>query len=210
MSLQSAFPFAVLAVGLGIALHQVREDDGGPIADVRPAVAVTDDASCGPETRPGVPTVVPAALRRTAGVGGLRVAIDAIEARLVGGRVIRVDNLEAAGTRRACSVQPSSAGVECPDGTRLPLLNCLDEAPPIQVHPGVERLAPVIAIVVDADGWEWYEHADGSRTTTRLQAVESASGDAPAVRPVTLHEAAGTRGRPVDGVLRQGRANLDR
>ncbi|MCA8977642.1 MAG: hypothetical protein KDC98_23155, partial [Planctomycetes bacterium] len=29
-------------------------------------------------------------------------------------------------------------------------------------------LPPVVALVVDADGWEWYEHADGTMSTTAM------------------------------------------
>ncbi|MGA0869886.1 MAG: hypothetical protein ACO3UM_13245 [Planctomycetota bacterium] len=210
MSAQSAFPFAVLAVGLGAALYQVRDVDIDAAHGDRPAAIVPhgDDADGVRGAAAGA--IIPAALRRAAPPEGLRVDIDVIDARLVDGRVIRVDNLDAAGTRRSCRVQPSSVGIECPDGTRLPLLNGMRAAPPLEVHPGVTRLAPVTAIVVDTDGWEWYEHADGARTTSRLQAVVPEDGDGPAVRVITLHEAAGGAGRAVDAALRTGRANLDR
>lgn len=194
MSAHSAFPFAVLAVGLGIALHNLRDVD----ADDRtlPQPTASSDARSG--------AVVPVALRRSTEPQGLH-----IEARFVDGRLVRADNLDAAGTRRHCSISPSSEGIEFPDGTKLPLLNGLSEAPPLAPRHGAVRLAPVVAVVVDADGWEWYEHADGARTTSRLQAVH-ANGVVAEIRAVSLHQAAGASGRPVEGAFRKGRANLDR
>jgi hypothetical protein len=199
MSVQSAFPFAVLAVGLGIALHSLRDVDAERLHEAPPPGAAVHDPSSGDgDSRLGA--VVPVALRRT-----VESESPHIDARIVDGRLVRADNLEAAGTRRTCRVQPSIEGIEFPDGTRLPLLNGLSEAPPVVPRQDARRLAPVIAIVVDADGWEWYEHADGARTTSRLHAVRVAGGELAELRAVSVHEAASSAGRPVEGALRSGR-----
>lgn len=68
---------------------------------------------------------------------------------------------------------PEEAGVplsDCiayPDGTRLPPLNGVKKAPPINFH----RLLPytkVIGIERDARGIEWYVHENEARSTTYL------------------------------------------
>jgi hypothetical protein len=64
-----------------------------------------------------------------------------------------------------------SEGVRCPDGSYLPLLNGVPAAPPITRSAPLGPLPPVIAVVGDQAGDEWYEHADGSCTTTRRRTV---------------------------------------
>ena len=56
-------------------------------------------------------------------------------------------------------------GIPCPDGTFLPFLNGMTAAPALQRDPAYGPVPPIVAIVVDADGIEWWEHADGSTTT---------------------------------------------
>ncbi len=60
-----------------------------------------------------------------------------------------------------------TSGLRCPDGSFLPLLNGVPEAAPIQRLARYGPLPPVVAKRTDAGGDEWYEHADGSLTTTR-------------------------------------------
>lgn len=59
------------------------------------------------------------------------------------------------------------SGLPLPDGTFLPLLNGV----PYAVAPARDAsdgpIPPVVAKVTDQEGYEWYEHADGSMTTTR-------------------------------------------
>lgn len=61
-----------------------------------------------------------------------------------------------------------AAGVGCPGGGFLPLLNGVPFAQPL--HRNVDRdgpVPPVVAKRTDRDGDEWWVHADGSETTTR-------------------------------------------
>ncbi len=62
-----------------------------------------------------------------------------------------------------------SSGIRCPDGSHLPLLNGVPAAPPITRSPHLGPVPPVVAILVDQEGNRWYEHADGSATTTRFR-----------------------------------------
>lgn len=192
MSAQSAFPFAVLAIGLGVALHHLRDVEGEGDA-VAPATVVT-----AAEER-SAQDVVPVALRRSAERAQAPAGVAGIDVRMVAGRLIRADNVDAAGTRRACRVEPSVHGIEFPDGTRLPLLNGLREAVRIESQPAAARVAPVVAILVDADGWEWYEHADGARTTSRLRAKPVEAGQSARLFPVAVHEAVAERPRATTG-----------
>ena len=56
-------------------------------------------------------------------------------------------------------------GIPCTDGTFLPFLNGMTWAPAIHRDPAYGPVPPPVAILVDADGVEWWEHADGSTTT---------------------------------------------
>lgn len=71
---------------------------------------------------------------------------------------------------RLPKVEPGK-GIGFFDGTWLPYLNGLNAAPPATRDPDLGRVPPVIAKVVDADGLEWWVHADGSATTTRYKQV---------------------------------------
>jgi hypothetical protein len=75
------------------------------------------------------------------------------------------------GCRVEQRVAPVGSGLRCPDGTFLPLLNGVPQAPPITRAPELGPLPPVVAIIVDQRGDRWYEHADGSATTTRFREV---------------------------------------
>ena len=200
MSAQSAFPFAVLAIGLGVALHHLRDVEDAGDAAPPDAVVAASEGSSGRK-------VAPVALRRSAGSAPPRAGIDV---RVVAGRLVRADNLDAAGTRRACRVEPSAHGIEFPDGTRLPLLNGLREAVRIEPQAETACVAPVVAILVDADGWEWYEHADGARTTSRLRAKPVEAGQSARVFPVGLHEAVAARTSSTEGGPGKRPANRER
>jgi len=75
------------------------------------------------------------------------------------------------GARIPIALAPVAAGVRCPDGRHLPLLNGVPAAPPITRRAELGALPPVVAIIVDQRGDKWYEHADGSATTTRYRTV---------------------------------------
>jgi len=65
-----------------------------------------------------------------------------------------------------------TAGIGCPGGGYLPLLNGVPFAQPLQRD--VDRFGPVPRIVgkrTDAGGDEWWVHADGSETTSRWVTV---------------------------------------
>lgn len=69
---------------------------------------------------------------------------------------------------------PESAGIaaaDCiayPDGTRLPPLNGVKKAPAVSFH-RLLPFAPIVRKEFDrATGLEWYIHANGARSTTRL------------------------------------------
>ena len=59
------------------------------------------------------------------------------------------------------------SGLRCPDGSFLPLLNGVPYAYPLKRNVDDGPLPPVVAKITDSGGYEWYEHADGSHTTTR-------------------------------------------
>ena len=102
------------------------------------------------------------------------------------GRLRRRDRAADAGRRTALRVAPVADGIRCPDGRCLPLLNGVASAPALIREAERGALPPVVALVVDADGWEWYEHADGSLTTSRPQRITDQEGHA-TVQAVTLH-----------------------
>jgi hypothetical protein len=63
-------------------------------------------------------------------------------------------------------------GITFPDGTTLPYLNGMTWAPMVSRSRDVAApIPPVIGLVVDQEGFEWYEHADHSTTTTRYKQV---------------------------------------
>lgn len=54
-----------------------------------------------------------------------------------------------------------------PDGSRLPALNGAT-SPPRPTYPSWLQFTPVVRTVRGADGRDWYEHEDGTRTTTYM------------------------------------------
>ncbi len=82
------------------------------------------------------------------------------------------------------------SGMLCPDGSYLPLLNGVPRAGRVNRAPEDGPLPPVVAKVTDWGGYEWYEHADGSFTTTRWEKM-------------TLH------GKPYEDVVTNHRAKMD-
>lgn len=103
-------------------------------------------------------------------------------------RLRRRDRLGDAGVRTPMRVAAAASGIRCPDGTFLPLLNGVRTAPGIIREAERGPLPPVVAVVVDRDGWEWYEHADGSMTTSRPQNIRDQQGR-DVLQAVTLHVA---------------------
>lgn len=68
-------------------------------------------------------------------------------------------------------------GIGCPDGSVLPLLNGVPYARPVNRDPDQGPLPPVVEIVKDAGGYDWYRHEDGSYTTARWVPMRIQSGD---------------------------------
>ncbi|MBK8975631.1 MAG: hypothetical protein IPM29_06870 [Planctomycetes bacterium] len=183
----------VLAVALAAVLVVLWRSHGATDRGV--AGAPAGDAPLEPERAPPRRVVMPTDdhpagedLRPPLGDAPDRIAI---EVDPTDGRLIRADNRWRAGERRSVTVAPVDAGIRCPDGTCLPLLNGVDSAPAMIRAEEAGPLAPVVAIVTDADGWDWYVHADDSLTTSRPQLVDDQSGQRQ-LQVVTLHHAQGS------------------
>jgi hypothetical protein len=73
---------------------------------------------------------------------------------------------------------PVDRGIVMPDGTRLPFLNGMTWAPEAPPRPREipGPTAPVVALYVDDEGFEWWLHADGCATTSRYKQV-TANGE---------------------------------
>ncbi len=72
------------------------------------------------------------------------------------------------GTRIALAEVPTAGhGIPLPDGTCLPALNGVARSGRLKRPADQGPLAPVVGILVDASHFEWYEHQDGSMTTSR-------------------------------------------
>ncbi len=93
---------------------------------------------------------------------------------------------------------PEGGGILCPDGSYLPLLNGVPSAPGIIRAEEHGPLPPVVEILVDSAGYEWYRHADDSTTTSRPQFVTDANG-VRSIQIITIHNA----GAPADGSIRE-------
>jgi hypothetical protein len=113
------------------------------------------------------------------------------------GALVRRDTASAVGTRTPGTVTPAARGIRCPDGSFLPLLNGVAAAPALIRSAEHGPLPPVVARVVDAAGFEWYEHADGSLTTSRPQVVHGPNGER-TIQIITIH----TADAPSDGSIR--------
>ena len=62
-------------------------------------------------------------------------------------------------------------GIPLPDGRHLPFLNGMTWCPPISRDEELGPVPPVVGLAVDAEGFEWWKHADGSATTSRYKHV---------------------------------------
>src|SRR5262245_65795213 len=69
-----------------------------------------------------------------------------------------------------------------PDGSTRPALNGVTADVTILWDNG-RPWSPIVDKVVDAQGWEWYRHADGSNTTVRSVEINGV----PHVCPMTTH-----------------------
>ncbi len=77
------------------------------------------------------------------------------------------------GTRHTIKNLPAvNNGIPLPDGSFIPFLNGMTHAPPLHRDPRHGPVPPVVAKVVDDEGFEWWEHADHSVTTSRYKGVE--------------------------------------
>ena len=59
---------------------------------------------------------------------------------------------------------PQEPAILLSDGTRLPALNGVAKPPMVKTN---RTAKPVVAVIVDERGLEWFEHADGCLTTSR-------------------------------------------
>ena len=62
-------------------------------------------------------------------------------------------------------------GIPLPGGGFLPFLNGMTYSPQLHRDPRFGPVPPVTAKLVDADGFEWWMHADGSVTTSIYQQI---------------------------------------
>lgn len=76
------------------------------------------------------------------------------------------------GSRIPMRVPWTKSGIPVGNGRYLPLLNGVPFAPAISRDPEWGPVPPVVAKIVDDEGVEYWEHADGSTTTTRFLEVE--------------------------------------
>jgi hypothetical protein len=156
------------------------------------------------------PTLVPAAVVPAATDHATEPATLSVDARQRGvGLPVEVGQRYPPGSQvhlaRPLEPRDFSAGIGCPGGGFLPLLNGVPFAQPL--HRNVERDGPVPAVIAkrtDAEGFEWWVHADGSETTTRWMTKVVGGVDVrdvrtdhavPARNAHTLPPAAGEPGR---------------
>ncbi len=104
-------------------------------------------------------------------------------------------------------------GIPMPDGSFLPLLNGMTQAPPINRSSSLGDPGPIVAKTVDSAGFEWWIHADGSTTTSKYKEVVLQDGTR-YWDPASLHTApqpegstfdVGPDGKPIDPKIRQGK-----
>ena len=61
---------------------------------------------------------------------------------------------------------PATPALALPDGSFVPLLNGVREAPRGSWWPAGQPWSPIVRRETYADGTEWYVHADGTKSTT--------------------------------------------
>jgi hypothetical protein len=76
-------------------------------------------------------------------------------------------HVQRAPAAKPASPEPSRR-LELPDGTSVPALNDAIDAAPLQQFWGNWPWSPIIGVVRGANGIDWYEHADGSCSTTQM------------------------------------------
>ncbi|MGE3175215.1 MAG: hypothetical protein AB7O97_21490 [Planctomycetota bacterium] len=73
------------------------------------------------------------------------------------------------GTRIDLKIPPRARiGIPLPSGVCLPGLNGIAQSGAINRPAEHGPVLPVTAVVVDKDGYEWFEHKDGSMTTSKF------------------------------------------
>ena len=68
---------------------------------------------------------------------------------------------------KPAAAEPSRR-LELPDGTSVPTLNDAIDAAPLQQFWGNWPWSPITGVVRGDNGIDWYEHADGSCSTTQM------------------------------------------
>ena len=61
-----------------------------------------------------------------------------------------------------------SRQLELPDGTFVPTLNGAVDAEPLKNYWGVWPWSPIVGVERSSAGVDWYQHADGSYSTTQM------------------------------------------
>ena len=82
---------------------------------------------------------------------------------------------------RASPTPPGATSLALPDGTFVPLLNGVREAPAGGWWPADRPWSPIVSKERYADGAEWYVHADGCKSTTIMVWRSDLNREDPAV-----------------------------
>ncbi len=167
-----------------------------PKVDDRALEASAPGSAPAPTPSAAVPREAPPPAFAPSPAPDLRSAVDVV-ARL-GATATGVETRSVTGYRRIpVQLAQVSSGIRCPDGSYLPLLNGVPKASPLARNRALPPLAPVVAVLIDGDGVEWFEHADGSATTTVWSEMTHADGRTERIVR-TLHNARIPDGQTID------------
>lgn len=79
-----------------------------------------------------------------------------------------VGRVFTAGTRSSSPKPDRSRELELPDGTFVPALNGAVDATPLATYWGPSAWSPITGVERSSAGVDWYQHADGSYSTTQM------------------------------------------
>jgi hypothetical protein len=159
-----------------------------PKVDDRALEASAPGSAPAPTPSAAVPREAPPPASAPSPAPDLRSAVDVV-ARL-GATATGVETRSVTGYRRIpVQLAQVSSGIRCPDGSYLPLLNGVPKASPLARNR--------VAVLIDGAGVEWFEHADGSATTTVWSEMTHADGRTERIVR-TLHNARIPDGQTID------------
>ncbi len=79
-----------------------------------------------------------------------------------------VGRVFTAGTRASSPKSDRSRELELPDGTFVPALNAAVDAAPLATYWGPSPWSPITGVERNSAGVDWYQHANGSYSTTQM------------------------------------------